>query len=167
MVSPFFEAKMKELLFVITPITGLFGIFIGAFLQAHFTRKNQKSNHLSELQNRAYADFLNAASNVAVFQRLGQREKVSNELSKLADAKSRICVYGESIVIKKMAEFFRHGGTLQTESEMLSFTQLCLSIRNSVGIKQDKVCSTDISQLLFSVDVKDTPTPQCNMPGKL
>ena len=151
---------MNDLLIIIAPITGLLGIFVGAFLQAHFTRKNQKSSHFSELQNRAYADFLNATSNIAVFQRKGQREKVSNELSRLADAKSRICVYGDSIVIKKMAEFFRNGGTLQTESEILSFTRLCLAIRISVGIKKDKLCSTDISQLLFSVDVKDTPTPQ-------
>lgn len=153
---------MKDFLIILAPVTGLFGILVGAFLQAYFTRRNQKSNHFSELQNKAYADFLNAASSVAVFQRLGQREKVSDELARLADAKSRICIYGDSTVIKKMAEFFRNGGTLQTESEILSFTRLCLSIRDSVGFKKDRLFSTDISQLLFSVDVKDVPTPKIN-----
>ncbi|MEJ1393686.1 MAG: hypothetical protein RPU64_05770 [Candidatus Sedimenticola sp. (ex Thyasira tokunagai)] len=148
----------NELIFV-APIIGLVGIVIGAFFQSHYAKKNDIHKNLSELQNKAYADFLNSASSIAVAQRVGEREKVVSELSKLADAKSRICVYGHSKVIKDLAEFMRQGGTLQTESEILSFTRLCISIRDEVGMERDDIYSTDISQLLFSVDVKDTPTP--------
>lgn len=153
------KINMTESLIFITPIIALLGILAGAILQAYLTRKNQESSHLTELQNKAYADFLNAVSNIAVAQRAGKKDKVTNELANLADAKSRICVYGESGVIKKLAEFIRCGGTLQTESEILSFTTLCLSIRNSVGMKQDDLYSSDISQLLFNIDVKNTETP--------
>ncbi len=146
----------ETLILIVAPIIGLFGVFIGAFL----THKNQKINHLSELQNKAYADFLNAASSIAVAQRLGNRDKVSGDLANLADAKSRICVYGESKVIHELAEFIRYGGTLQTEPEILSFTRLCVAIRDSVGMKKSDLYSSDISQLLFSVDVKDTETPR-------
>jgi hypothetical protein len=132
----------------------------GVLLQAHLSKKTNESNSLSELQHKAYTDFLNTVSKIAVAQRAGDREVVSSELSKLADAKSRICIYGESTVIHKLAEFMRHGGTLQTESEILSFTKLCIVIRDSVGIKKDKLNTADISQLLFNLDVNDVPTPK-------
>ncbi|WP_036189657.1 hypothetical protein [Marinobacterium lacunae] len=150
---------MDNLYIYITPFVGLFGIFIGAFLQAYLAKKNHTLNNLSEFQNKAYADFLKAASSIAVAQRSGERDKVNSELGNLADAKARICTYGHSVVIHHLAEFMRAGGTLQTEREILSFTKLCITIRNKVGMNQDGIMSTDISQLLFSVDVKDTPTP--------
>jgi hypothetical protein len=148
---------MDKILIFIAPLVGL---VVGAILQAHFAQKNNNHKNLSELQNKAYADFLNSASSIAVAQRYGDREKVTSELSKLADAKSRICVYGSSNVINQLANFIRQGGTLQTEQEILAFTRLCITIRSSVGMRRDAVFSTDISQLLFSVDVKDTPTPR-------
>jgi hypothetical protein len=150
---------VKEELSIIVPVIGFSGIVIGAVLQAFFNRKNQKVNNLSELQNSAYADFLNAASKIAVAQRQNQRSTVEKELSNLADAKSRICVYGDSNVVHHLAEFLREGGTLQTELEILSFTRLCLEIRKSVGMSEKELRSCDISQLLFSVDVKNTKTP--------
>ncbi|MBU2869584.1 hypothetical protein [Colwellia sp. E2M01] len=150
---------MKEELSILVPIIGFSGVIIGAVVQAIFNRKNQKVNNLSELQNSAYADFLNAASKIAVAQRQDQRSTVEKELSNLADAKSRICVYGDSNVVHHLAEFLREGGTLQTELEILSFTRLCMEIRKSVGMSEKELRSCDISQLLFSVDVKNTKTP--------
>lgn len=149
---------MRDYLIFITPVIGLLGVLAGALLQAYLTRKTHKSNNLSELQNKAYADFLNSASNIAVAQRSGKRNEITSELSKLADAKARICVYGESVVIHELAEFMRHGGTLQTEKEILSFSRLCMAIRDSVGMKEGNLYPSDISQLLFSMDVKDVPT---------
>ncbi|EOX3409941.1 hypothetical protein ACPFT9_003540, partial [Vibrio cholerae] len=73
--------------------------------------------------------------------------------------KSRICVYGDASVVQHLASFLRAGGTLQTEQEILSFTYLCMEIRKSVGMSDKLLLSQDISQLLFSVDVKDTKTP--------
>lgn len=150
---------MKGGFIVLVPLVGIIGIVIGALLQAFFNRKNQKANNLSELQNKAYSDFLNAVSKIAVAQRQNQRNHVIEELSNLADAKSRICVYGDTSVVHHLAVFLRAGGTLQTESEILSFTKLCLQIRKSVGIQDKEIYSSDISQLLFSIDVKDVKTP--------
>ncbi len=150
---------MKGDLVTLVPVIGVLGVIIGALLQGFFNRKNQKVNHLSELQNKAYSDFLNTVSKIAVAQRKNQRNTVDDELSNLADAKSRICVYGDSDVVHHLAKFLRFGGTLQTEQEILSFTRLCLQIRKSVGMKDKELYSSDISQLLFSVDIKDTKTP--------
>lgn len=150
---------MNTALVVFAPLVGLLGVGFGAWLQAHLTRKNSQNSKLAELQNKAYADFLNSASAIAVAQRAGNRDRVASELALLADAKARICVYGHSAVIKALAQFIRAGGTLQTESEILSFTRLCICIRESVGMIDESVSLPDISQLLFSVDVSNVPTP--------
>ncbi len=150
---------MKDGFLALIPIIGIIGVVTGALLQAFFQRKNQKAHHLTELQNSAYSDFINAASKIAVAQRSEHRDLVTNELSKLADAKSRICVYGDSNVVHHLALFIRKGGTLQTEQEILSFTRLCLEIRKSVGMKDERLIGQDISQLLFNIDVKDLKTP--------
>jgi len=111
------------------------------------------------LKSRAYSDFLNATSQIAVAQRLGQTEIVKTELSKLADAKSRICIYGDAPVIHLMAKFLRNGGTLQTEREIVAFSQLCISFRESSIMRKCDINPADISQLLFSLDIKSTKTP--------
>ena len=144
---------------LVAPIVGVLGVVVGVFLQGFWSRKNQKAHNLKGLQNQAYSDFLNAVSTIAVAQRKGQRETVEGELSSLADAKSRICVYGDANVVQHLAEFLRSGATLQTESELLAFSRLCLEMRKSVGMQDKQLYSKDISQLLFDVDVKDTETP--------
>jgi hypothetical protein len=139
----------------------LFGVVIGALLQSYFNRRNQKDTRLDEWRNAAYADFLNAVSSVATAQRHGKRDLVIEQLARLSDAKARICVYGDANVIHCIAEFWRHGATLQTESEILSFTKVCLAIRESAGAL-GKLHLPDVSQLLFSIEVRDTPTPKSN-----
>uniref|UniRef100_UPI003565957B hypothetical protein n=1 Tax=Immundisolibacter sp. TaxID=1934948 RepID=UPI003565957B len=139
--------------------SSLFGIVVGALLQSYFNRRNQKDTRLDEWRNSAYADFLNAVSAVATAQRHGKRDVVAEQLARLSDAKARICVYGDTNVIHSIAEFWRHGATLQTESEILAFTRVCLAIRASAGAAGE-IHSPDISQLLFSIDVRDTQTPK-------
>lgn len=142
--------------------SSLFGVVIGALLQSYFNRRNQKDTRLDEWRNAAYADFLNAVSAVATAQRHGKRDVVTEQLARLSDAKARLCVYGDASVIHSISEFWRHGATLQTESEILSFTRVCLAIRESAGAV-GKIHSPDVSQLLFSIDVRDTPTPKSNV----
>ncbi len=154
------EKILDTILIFAVPFIGVFGVIIGALHQALFSRKNQKVSQLTELQNKSYADFLNAASKIAVAQRRNNRKDVERELSNLADAKSRICVYGDSVVIQKLAVFLRTGGTLQTEQEILAYTCLCVEIRKSVGMSDKFLLAQDISQLLFSIDIKDTKTPR-------
>lgn len=150
---------MDSALVVLAPLIGLVGVGFGAWLQAFLTRRNNTNSKLAELQNKSYADFLNSASAIAVAQRSGNRSRVETELALLADAKARICVYGHAAVIHELAKFIRAGGTLQTESELLSFTRLCICIRQSVGLGNEVVTLPDISQLLFSVEVSNVPTP--------
>jgi hypothetical protein len=143
-------------------IGSLLGVIVGAILQSYLVRRNQKDNRLLEWRNTAYTDFINAATLVATAQRHGKRDVVSEHLARLSDAKARICVYGDAFVIAELAEFWRHGATLQTESEILAFTRVCLTIRKSLDVSGTATNLPDISQLLFSIDVKDIKTPKVN-----
>ncbi len=141
-------------------IGSLLGVIVGAVLQSYLVRRNQKDNRLLEWRNTAYTDFINAATLVATAQRHGKRDVVAEHLARLSDAKARICVYGDASVIAEIAEFWRHGATLQTESEILAFTRVCLSIRKSLNVSGAAINFPDISQLLFSIDVKDIKIPK-------
>lgn len=150
---------MTELPAYIAIAGSFLGVVIGALLQNYFNRRNQKDTRLDEWRNSAYADFLNAVSAAATAQRQGKRDVVTEQLARLSDAKARICVYGDTKVIRSIAEFWRHGATLQTEAEVLAFTRVCLAIRASAGAAGE-IHSPDISQLLFGIDVRDTQTPK-------
>lgn len=154
---------INDYLLFATPTVGLIGVLIGSFMQARLARGNKEREHLHDLQSQAYVDFLSSVSNVAVAQRVGDRSAVSSGLAALADAKSRICVYGSPEVVRQLAVFIRAGATLQTESEILAFTRLCLAMRFAAGMKRFDVLSTDISQVLFNLEVKDCPTPRKEM----
>ncbi|MDD2467846.1 MAG: hypothetical protein PHI97_28030 [Desulfobulbus sp.] len=140
----------------ITAIFSLIGVVVGASLQSLLARKNEKRKQITEWRNKSYVDFLEAVSVVATTQRKKNASVTNEQLSRLADAKSRICIYGEADIIKELADFWRHGATLETESELLAFSRFCLKIRKSIGVPGDIEAYQDITQLLFSIDIKQS-----------
>ncbi len=66
---------MNESIYI-PSIFGLLGILVGGFIQAILNRRNQHKNHIADLKSKAYYDFLNVTSQIAVAQRLGQTETV-------------------------------------------------------------------------------------------
>lgn len=140
----------------ITAIFSIIGVVVGASLQSFLARKNDRKKQVTEWRNKAYVDFLEAVSVVATVQRKKNSTVTNEQLSRLADAKSRICIYGEADIIKELAEFWRHGATLETESELLAFSRFCRNIRKSIGVPGDIEAYEDITQLLFSIDIKPT-----------
>lgn len=138
----------------VTAIFSLIGVVVGASLQSLLARKNERAKQIIEWRNKAYTDFLEAVSVVATSQRKQNADVTNEQLSRLADAKSRICIYGEADIIKELAEFWRHGATLKTESELLAFSRFCLKIRKSIGVPGDIKAYEDITQLLFNIDIK-------------
>jgi hypothetical protein len=155
---------MQEINALSASLIAIIAGFAGAFLQARLSRKNQEKNRIVELKNKAYVDFLTGVSGIALSQRqrAGNKEKEHDALVKLTNAKSKICIYGESDVIKKLATFAKNDSNLQTESGKLSFTKLYLSMRNSIGMYTNDLDSSDISVILFGVDIKNTETPKQN-----
>ncbi|MGQ0699948.1 MAG: hypothetical protein ACT4PZ_17105 [Panacagrimonas sp.] len=133
----------------------LIGVVLGAILQGFVTRRNQKSTQLTEWRNQAYSDFLNAAGLVATVKQQGRsNELMVEQMARLSDAKARICVYGDPSVIRLLADFWRKGAVdLKSRAEIRAFTEACLEMRRSIGVSTEQVDASDISQLLFKVDL--------------
>ena len=117
-----------------TALLSIFGVAVGAILQSVLARRNRLEHQVVEWRNQAYTDFLKAISLVVASQRRGDLDTTTVHLAELADAKSRICIYGEIDVIEELAEFWRQGASLETEPEILSFSRLCIKIRDSIGL---------------------------------
>ncbi len=135
----------------ITALLSILGVVVGAFLQNYLARQNNEAKQLLESRNQAYIDFFEAVSLVVSAQRLGNGEQELEQLARLTHAKTRICIFGEESVVRRLATFWEAGATLETESEILAFTRFVLDIRKSLGLKDKKLLHTEVSQLLFAI----------------
>lgn len=135
----------------ITALLSILGVVVGAFVQNLLAKQNNQQKQLLESRNEAYVDFLEAVSLVIAAQRMGKKEQELEQLAKLAHAKTRICIFGDESVVRKLAEFWAAGASLNTESQLLSFTSFCLDIRKSLGLKDKAFLNSEVSDLLFGV----------------
>ena len=135
----------------IAALLSLLSALIVAVLSHVFTMRRNRQDELAELRLKAYADFINAASRLVAARRLGQVIDEIAELAALNDAKTRICVCANAAVIAALADFWEHGGTLERESEILAFTRLCMTIRESLGNSPRELHGVKLSNLLFKL----------------
>ena len=136
---------------IATALLSMLGAAIGAFMHNHFAKRNNVHRQLLEWRNKAYVDFLESVSLAIAAQRINNKKQEVEQLARLTDAKSRICIYGDESVIKSLARFWSSGATLETESEILAYTNLCLGIRKSLGMKDKSLLIPEVSQLLFNI----------------
>ena len=119
----------------------------------HFLSNRRKArDELSEMRLRAYADFVSATSRIVAARRIGKTSDEFDDLAALNDAKARICICAESTVVKALADFWKHGGTLERESEILAFTRLCTEIRKSLGASEAGLQEVELSSTLFQLE---------------
>lgn len=124
---------MAELTKLILP--SLFGIIIGAALQWVITRKLELNREHRKLQSEAYYDFLKGVAGSAMQQ---NEEKLIEHYMLVANAKSRIALYGSEQAVKALANFCHNTdqclGNPDTQKE---YANLCLYMRkDSLGEKQ-------------------------------
>lgn len=116
------------------------------------SQRRKRRDELFELRLRAYSDFINAASRLVAARRLGKTDDTPDDLAALNDSKTRMCICGDASVVEALVEFWKHGGTLEREQEILAFTQLCMRIRESLGHKRHDISSLNISETLFRLE---------------
>ena len=136
----------------ITPILSLVGAIIGAFLSHLFSSRRKRTDELAETRLKAYTDFITTTSRIVAARRTGGTEDKLEELAALNDAKTRICICAEKPVVEALVRFWDVGGTLETEQEILAFTNLCLKIRESVGNDWKDITLLPISDTLFRLE---------------
>lgn len=110
-------------------ITGLIGAVFGHVL----SEKKSRNDELAKMRLDAYTDFLKATSLLVSARRSGRIQDEIAELGALNDAKSRICVCAYAGVVEALESFWLQGGTLEKEQEILAYTRLCRTMRESLG----------------------------------
>lgn len=99
----------------------LLGIAVGAILSYLFTRSNEQEKHYRLLQTGAYADYLRC---VAESAHLNLESDEASLFARVADAKTRICLYGSQKVIALLAAFEKEGGVINTPQQRSAFIHL-------------------------------------------
>jgi type II secretory pathway pseudopilin PulG len=135
---------------IIVAIVGILGVIVGASLQSFFQRRIETSKQLRLLQTQAYVDFVKGVAGVTKAKEFGNREKELEFISLVADSKTRISIYGNSKVAKKLAQFFRDYSETISEEGAKSFTELIQLMReDSLSIESD-ISKKEIEEILFS-----------------
>jgi len=139
---------------IITAMVAVVGIIIGAFLQYKFGNISESSKQYQNLKIQAYVDFIKSAAGIAIAQKSNDPKRESDALTLMADAKTRIAVYGSREVVYLMADFFRNYGSFDSPEACRSFVSIVQKMRaESINRKELMVNESDINLLLFSHDI--------------
>jgi hypothetical protein len=68
----------------------------------------------------------------------------------MADAKSRMCIYGSESALRTLAAFYRTGGTLSTPTGMPAYLDLYESMRKETD--RSSVPRDDLAMIIFGED---------------
>lgn len=124
-----------------------------AGLVAHkLASKRNRENDLSKFRLQAYSDFIGSASKIAASRRMGNVESDLEDISKMNDAKNRIILSGEKAVIESMIKFWKRGGTLEKESELLAFRDLTNNMRESLGHDRRDLFGIELTDTIFQLE---------------
>jgi hypothetical protein len=141
---------MIELMKYILPV---FGVIVGALLQFTFSKRSELRKQQNLLKISAYTDLIKGLAGMAISQ---QHKDFSKEMEckmLVADAKSRICIYGDDSVIEKISIFLKMGGTLNSIDSNKAFVDIIIEMRkNHIG--KSEININDFSQLLIGSDIE-------------
>ncbi len=124
-------------------------------------RRSETIRQLQALRTAAYVDFIRAVAGLAILQRDTLLDKdhflETREMTlRLADAKSRIAIYGSQSVVSSMASFLRAGFVLNSPERLKEFTAVCRKIREDGKPSPGQVADRDVHFLLFDSDAGDS-----------
>jgi len=130
---------MQPILIALLP---LLGVVIGASLQFIFGR-NLETRKLLVLQRaQAYADYFKGFSGLA-------QKRNSDDLSLVANAKTRICIYGSKSVVRALAAFESKGASVSTADGSTALMALLHAMRLDVAQETTGIPLEDMSRVLL------------------
>jgi hypothetical protein len=137
---------------IVAAIVSLTIVFLG--------RRSDTIRQLQILRTAAYVDFIRAVAGLGILGKDTLRDKdhflEGRELTMLlADAKSRIAIYGSESVVSSMARFLRAGFVLDSLERTREFTAICQKMRGDTRPKPGVVADRDVHFLMFDVEMKD------------
>ena len=111
----------------LTALLPLVGVVIGAGLHYLFSRSGERLKQLEASRSQAYVDYLRCVAQIA---KARDDQKTRGELlAALADAKTRVCMYGSIKVIRALADFEKGGSVLTAPDSIQRFLEICHEVR--------------------------------------
>jgi hypothetical protein len=124
----------------------LIGVLIGAGFQFLANRALEQRRQLGQLRAEAYADYFRAVS------AMSNEGRNPSNLRDLADAKSRICLYGTSGVVKQLGESEEHGADMRSDSARKALIGLVEEARKDTACRDHPVARIDLERILLGPD---------------
>ena len=150
---------MKPNLVVLVPIVSAIVAAIVSLSVVFLARRSETIKHLQSLRISAYVDFIRAVAGLAVVSResVQSKEHFAKDWELrmlLADAKSRIAIYGSDPVVGSLAHFLRGGNVLDSAERTRAFTAVCEQMRGDTRPKLGRITDSDMHFLLFGYEIK-------------
>lgn len=133
---------------IVTALLPMVGVIIGAGLQYLFSRSGERRKQLEALRNQAYVDYVRCVAQLANAKK-EDASKRAELLAALADAKTRICIYGSSKVIRALADFEKSGSVLSSADSIKRFLEICHEVRRQGLRDTGSIGAEDLSIVLF------------------
>ena len=140
---------------LVTTLLSISSAVVVAVIGHLLTVRRQRRDELAEMRIRAYADFLGATARLVTARRNGHTEDELEDLAMLNDAKNRILICAEKPVVEQLINFWKNGGTLESEPELLAFKRFCLAIRLSLGLEWKEMIELPLSDTIFKLKPSD------------
>lgn len=132
----------------LTTLLPMVGVIIGAGLQYFFSRSGERRKHLEALRSQAYVDYMRCVAQLAKVER-GDIKKRAELLAEAADAKTRICMYGSTKVIRTLADFEKGGSVLNSPDSLERFLEICHEVRRQNFGEAGSIAPEDLRIILF------------------
>lgn len=135
---------MKLTIAIIASLTAL----VLAYINYRLNRRIDKKSKKTDMRAQSYIDFINCVSILAQISEENTSDK-RDVLMRLADAKTRIAVYGDRSVIKELADFDRTFGKIDSEEACDAFMKIIYEMRvDAVGRRSEEPLE-DLKQIIF------------------
>lgn len=140
---------MKLTIAIIASLTTLFLAYINYRLNRRIDKKSKKT----DMRAQSYIDFVNSVSRLAQISK-GNMTNRREILMRLADAKTRIAIYGDRSVIKALASFDKNFQKLESKESHDAFMKIIYEMRaDAVGRRSEEPLE-DLKQIIFGTKRK-------------
>ena len=132
-------------------IIGMIGVICGIVLQFLLSKRNEIKKQRNLLKFSAYADLIKGLAGSSILDKNSGIEKQMESKILIADAKARICIFGDDSIIEKIAYYLRMSNDCPDSEKTL--VDIIVEIRRKHN-NSASISVNDISQLILGIDIE-------------
>ena len=136
----------------ITIFTSIICSSIAALIVHYLAINRITKNETIKFRLDAYKDYILSSSPLSITRRLGDTKDDINNLKLLNDAKTRMILCASPEIVEALITYWNAGGTLERESELLSYFRLIELIRKELGLKSNSLHTLNVTNAIFKLE---------------